>query len=120
MHAVIRKRDLHLTIACSIISSLAGCGTLQVTFSQTHAAPHPLVARPVAEVEVLTSAPTRGYVEIGMVKSREQRGFVNKSDSEIVAAMREEAAIQGCDGLVVNQVQMHYQDNAICIVYTGP
>lgn len=109
---------LRTWIVGALVTALAGCATVTTSFSRTHSAPHALVARPIEQVDVLTAPPARGYIEIGMVNSRVHPGFTNKSDAEIVAAMRREAAIRGCDGLLVNQLQMNWQDSAPCLVYT--
>jgi hypothetical protein len=81
---------------------LSACGTT-TRFAATNSAPHPLMARPSAAVEVfVTGLPQRQFVEVGIIQARQSSEFSNDEMPDIIAEMRTEAGKRGCDGLVIN------------------
>jgi hypothetical protein len=89
----------------SLISGCAlavGCGTT-ITFTPTNPAPHPLAARPPQTVEVYsTSQPPRPYVEVGLLEAQQSSAYSTDAPPEVLQHLREEAARQGCDGVVLS------------------
>lgn len=91
-------------VLASMLLSLGpvACGT-SVKYMPLNPAPRALSARPAAEVQVFTSqTPSRKYVEVGLITTQKLGGaFATADDMELIESLREEAAKQGCDGLVI-------------------
>jgi hypothetical protein len=84
----------------SLAALLAGCGTT-IEYVPLNSPPHPLVMKAPEAVEMFTTAvPTKPYVEVGTIESRQQ-AYSGDDTAAIYAKMREEAAARGCDGLVI-------------------
>jgi hypothetical protein len=49
----------------------------------------------------LTKTPERPYVEVGMIEARQGSDMSRVKAPEIIAALRAQAAKQGCDGVVL-------------------
>jgi hypothetical protein len=82
----------------AIVFVLASTACTHVRFSETNAPPRALAARPRASVEIFTlGPPQRPFKEIGMIES--QTDIIPGQNP--LDALREEAALHGCDGLVV-------------------
>jgi hypothetical protein len=82
--------------------ALAACG-YQSQYMPTNPPPRPMQARAPETVELFTASgkPSRPYVEVGILQTRQgdgESGYL----PHILDAMREEAAKIGCDALVVN------------------
>jgi hypothetical protein len=83
------------------LALVAACGTT-TSFTPTNTPPRPMSARAPETVEVFTSGqPDRPYVEVGMLEAQQSSEFSSDNMSEIVSALRTEAAKKGCDGLIV-------------------
>jgi hypothetical protein len=103
------------TVAVAAAGVVAGCAP-ETQYVHTNASPHALKARPVEEVAVFTTAaPERPYVEVGIVISRVNRS-PPQSKSTLIAAVRAEAAKQGCDGIIYAPGSAVLAE-ATCIVY---
>jgi len=94
---------------------LTGCGP-SVQYSLVNPPPHAMTARTPESVEILTAAPARGHVDVGMIAWPAQSASDDKA--EILRQMRYDAAQRGCDGLVMGADGK----SASCIVYqdSGP
>jgi hypothetical protein len=86
----------------AVLPAIAACGTA-TTIAVTNPSPRPLVPRSPAEVDVFTSsAPSQPFVEVAIIQSRQESIYSFDQMPEIIAAMREEAARAGCDGVVLH------------------
>ena len=85
----------------------AGCAgaSLVTAYSPLNRAPAPLGAKAAADVELMTIAPSRPFVEVGTVSVRRSPGLsgMGRPCVEIVSLLRQEAARRGCDGLLVDR-----------------
>ena len=80
---------------------LSACGT-STQFVRTNASPVAMRARAPQTVDVFTaSSPQRPYVEVGIVQARQSSGLSTADMPDIIQALREEAADQGCDGVII-------------------
>lgn len=90
-----------LLAAAAAAIALAGCGA-RLTFIRTNSPPQPMRPRAVAAVEVFSSArPERAFVEVGIIESQRASVFSAAGSDEVFSAMREEAARQGCDAMIL-------------------
>ena len=101
----------------------AGCGA-QISSTQVNQPPAPMFRRPVESVELFTSGPpTRPHTDVALLEA--EPGFTERSTGELIERLREKAAAQGCDGLVVTGVDTQLIHGAgdrktvtgTCIVY---
>jgi len=91
------KRGLAIA---SLAGLLAGCGTT-IEFVPLNSPPHPLAMKAPEAVELFTTAtPSKPYVEVGTIESRQQ-AYSGDDTATIYAKMRAEAGMRGCDGLVI-------------------
>jgi hypothetical protein len=102
-------------LACSLFG--ACFGATQVTHTNTP--PRTLAPRPPAEVHIFTTAPpTVPYLEVAIIESNLGASEVPKH----IAALRDEAARIGCDGVVINNRNSDNDPSrgywGACIVYT--
>ena len=92
-------------LAVAIATLTAGCATapLVSSFSPLNGAAGPRSAKAATDVELVTMAPSHPYVEGGVVSVGRGRGItgMGRPCTDIVSVMRQEAARQGCDGLMV-------------------
>jgi len=114
---------------------ISACGS-KTAYMAMNVPPHPVKARPPTEVQMFTtSKPARSFVEIGMITSTKSGGqFSGASEFDLLNGVREEAAKQGCDGVVVTDenkmaaggynsvgsysaVESAHGFRAVCIVY---
>ncbi len=63
------------------------------------APPTPMRARPPDQVSVVTTPPSRPYVEAGLIEV--QTPLEDVSANELVASLREKAASTGCDAVLL-------------------
>jgi len=85
----------------AIAASLLGCGT-RTSYTQLNPSPVPMHERDPSTVEVFSAGkPERPYVEVGIIEAQQRSGFSSDDMPEIVAEMRERAAAQGCDGMII-------------------
>jgi hypothetical protein len=86
-----------------------------------------MARRSPAEVEIFTAgAPTRPHVDVAILEA--EPGLSERSTADLIARMRENAAANGCDGLVVTGVDtqtFRYGDEkktvtGTCIVWAPP
>jgi hypothetical protein len=83
-------------IALSLLGTL-GCGW-HVSYVRLNAPPHTLASRPPETVEMfVSSAPQRPFIDVGMIEASRSTWY----GKEPLTALREEAADQGCDGVIV-------------------
>ena len=80
---------------------LTGCGTsLRVT--ELNSTDAYLPARSPQSVDVFTSGiPDRPYIELFLISARQQSEFSGDEVPEIIQKMREKAAEEGCDALII-------------------
>jgi uncharacterized lipoprotein YajG len=91
---------MRLLALLALAVTLAACAP-QTTFVKTNAAPRALAPRAVDAVLVFTtSMPERAYAEVGIVSSRVSTN-PPQSRATLLEAIRAEAALQGCDGLII-------------------
>jgi len=91
-----------------VIVMLVGCGTsVRTTMiaSPLQASPRPLAPRTVESVEVFLSAPPqRPYVDLALLEGEQTSSYSMHETPQILAAVREQAAQLGCDGIVFQGV----------------
>jgi hypothetical protein len=83
-------------------AALAGCTATTVNYSPINPAPRALAPRPAGTVEMFSSTPPdRPHVDVGIITVEE--GDVEEESPQMIllGLLRENAARQGCDGLVV-------------------
>lgn len=62
-----------------------------------------MTPRPVDTVEVYTvSLPSRPFVEVGILEAQQESELSLDAPAEVLAKLRERAAGQGCDAIVMN------------------
>jgi len=81
---------------------LAACTATTVNYSPLNPSPRALAPRPPSSIDLFASGPTeRPHVDVGMITVEE--GDVGESaPQELLALLRQNAASQGCDALVVS------------------
>jgi hypothetical protein len=98
-------------------AAVTACGAT-VSYSQLNQPPATLASREPGSVQVLTLAPSEKYVEVGRIQAHRD---TFASNDDMIAKMREQAALRGCDALVITQEsrpQASTADaDAACIVY---
>jgi hypothetical protein len=88
------------SIGLVCVALAAACGTTS-GFMQLNPPPRPLHPRQPSQVLMFTSsAPTERYVEVGLITTAIS-DWSSENELEILAALREEAAKHGCEGVVV-------------------
>jgi hypothetical protein len=99
------------------VSMMAACASVAVSYTALNPSPYPTQPKTAESVEFFTSAtPTRKYVEIGTMKAMHDS---ITTDEDMFRKIREEAARQGCDGVVITQ-RGSQEAVAACIVYSTP
>lgn len=82
----------------------AGCGT-SIHTTPINPAPHPMVSRDPATVELFTSGPPRrAHVDVAFFEAEETSGLSVDGTPEMLAQLRERGAALGCDAVVVGGV----------------
>jgi hypothetical protein len=112
-----------LLVAASL--AFTGCAA-HVYTTALNPAPGPMSAREPAQVELFSSGPpTRPHVDVAVYQA--EPGIDESTTGTLISRMRERAASEGCDGLVITQVanqQIKNEDRVTvtgtCIVYTAP
>jgi hypothetical protein len=91
------------------------CG-VDISYTQTNAPPHPMVARAPEAVDVYRLAPNdKPYVETGIL---DETGYWGGGTDNADRLLRRKAAEIGCDALVVQgYVQGGARYRAICLAY---
>jgi hypothetical protein len=81
---------------------LSACTATTVNYSPLNPSPRALAPRPPSSIDVFASGPPdRPHVDVGMITVEE--GDVGESSpQELLALLRQNAARQGCDALVVS------------------
>jgi hypothetical protein len=88
--------------ALATATSLAACGGPTTSIIGTNAPPRPLTQRALEEVEVFTaSVPPRPFVEIAVIQARNSGVYGPAALPGLIGDMRREAALAGCDALLV-------------------
>jgi hypothetical protein len=80
---------------------IAGCGTtLKIT--RLNSPPKQVSPRTTDGVELFTSGrPNVPYTEVSLISSQQDSEFSTDGTPEIIHKMREEAAKEGCDALII-------------------
>ncbi len=106
----------------SILALLVCACAPSMAFVPTNPSPRALSPRPSSEVQVITEgAPDRPAVEVGIVTATSNQISMFNGDRvadppELISAIRDEAARQGCDAVKVRPgAQASYE--GICFVY---
>jgi hypothetical protein len=103
-----------------------GCAA-SVTATPVNAPPGQMIRRSPAQVEIFTAgAPTRPHVDVALLEA--EPGLSERSTADLVARLRENAAANGCDGLVITGVDTqtfrHGDEKktvtGTCIMWTAP
>lgn len=82
----------------------AGCGT-SIQTTPINPAPHPMVSREPATVELFTSGPPqRAHVDVAFFEAEETSGLSTDGTSDMLRQLRERGAQLGCDAIVVGGV----------------
>jgi hypothetical protein len=116
----------------------AGCGT-SIQTTPINPAPHPMMPRDPASVELFTSgAPQRAHVDYAFIEAEETSGLSTHGTPEMLRELREKGAQLGCDAVVIGGMSSrdpgvtdaeawlveHPKGRkgvfATCIVYTEP
>jgi hypothetical protein len=104
----------------------AGCAA-SITATPINQPPQRMVRHTVDQVDVYTSGPpARPHTDVALLEA--EPGFVERSTAELIALLRENAAANGCDGLVVTGVDTQTfrggrekkTITGTCIVYSAP
>jgi hypothetical protein len=98
-----RLRLLGVAIVGATLTAGCASAPLVSSFSPLNRASGQRSAKAATDVELVTIAPSHPYVEGGVVSVSRGRGITGSGRpcTEIVSIMRQEAARQGCDGLMV-------------------
>ena len=89
-------------MAALFLLSAAGCAD-RIVYVPIVAPPHQPAARTAAQVELLVLTPSpRPHVDVGMLQVI--RGANGESLNEMLSIMRSQAAMRGCDAIVVTMV----------------
>jgi hypothetical protein len=99
----------------SVVLGASGCG-VSISYTQTNAAPHPMVARAPETVEIHRIAPNdRTFVETGVL---DETGYWGGGTENADRLLRQKAAEIGCDALVIQgYVQGGGRYRAICLAF---
>lgn len=72
-------------------------------YQATNRSPRPMTPRPFDSVEVYTvSFPQRPFVEVGILEAQQESELSLDAPPEVLAKLRERAAAQGCDAIIMN------------------
>jgi hypothetical protein len=126
-----------LKLACLVVA-LTGCGT-SIRTTMVNPAPHPMVARHPASVELFTAgAPARPHVDVALIEAEEQSSFSTSRTPDMLNKLRVRGAEMGCDAVVIGGMSsrdpgIHDAESwlvdhpkgrkgvyATCIMYTQP
>jgi len=104
-----------LVMVVSVLLCPAGCG-VGISYTQTNAPPHPMVAHAPETVEIHGIAPNdRPFVDTGVL---DETGYWGGGTENADRLLRQKAAEIGCDALVIQgYVQGGARYRAICLVY---
>jgi hypothetical protein len=99
----------------SVLLYAAGCG-VDISYTQTNAPPHPMVARAPETVEVHRITPNdRPFVDTGVL---DETGYWGGGTENADRLLRQKAAEIGCDALVIQgYVQGGARYRAICLAF---
>lgn len=79
----------------------AGCGT-SIHSTPLNPAPHPMVSRHPATVELFTSGPPqRAHVDVAFIEAEETSSFSTDGTADMLRQLRERGAQLGCDAVVI-------------------
>jgi hypothetical protein len=118
--------------ALVVATLLSGCTATTVNYSALNPSPRALSPRAPASIEVFASGPpARPHVDIGMI-TVEEGDMGESSPDELLALLRQNAARQGCDALVVSPPSSKTESDFLaythsrriysgtCVVYRTP
>lgn len=92
---------LNRSIASLLLVTAAACGTA-TSYLPTGTSPQPLESRDPSTVEVYADrTPTVPYVEVGLIEAHRRTRWSGATTLDIYAAMRDDAADQGCDAIII-------------------
>jgi hypothetical protein len=123
-------RSIHFALVFA--AALSACTATTVNYSPLNPSPRALSPRPPATVEMFASGPpARPHVDIGII-TVEEGDTGESSPEELLGLLRQDAARQGCDALVVappssktdsdlfQNTHSRRVYSGACIVYRGP
>jgi hypothetical protein len=112
---------------------LSACTATTINYSPLNPSPRALAPRPSASVEVFSSGPPdRPHVDVGMITVEEGNNGEESSPQELLTLLRQNAARQGCDALVVSPpssktdsdlfayTHSRWVYSGTCVVYRAP
>ena len=96
-----KTSTLLASLVVVVAATVTGCGaSLQTT--QLAMAPHPMAARTVESVELITSgAPQRPHVDVALFEIEQSSDFSLAGTPEMLQKLRVRGAAMGCDAVVV-------------------
>jgi hypothetical protein len=113
-------------VVLAVFAGAGGCaGAASVSYSAINAPPRPVVQRAPADVDVFVGKPpVRPAVDVGIFEIGAGSGLdgAGKTIEGLVAALRQQAALRGCDAVQV--VAFEREDGGfrvvrgVCEVYT--
>jgi hypothetical protein len=104
--------DIRALLPTLVLLTLCACGT-RVSYIPTNSPPRALSARSPQSVEVFSSQrPSRAYVEVGLIETQQESMYSTDEPAVVFGRMREEAARQGCDAVIVLGSNDAYEANA--------
>ena len=87
------------TIIVSLLVTVTACG-IRTSFTPTNLPPRPMQRRAPESVLMFTStAPTRPFVEVGLISSAHAGAYSLANDDEVILGLRNKAAEVGCDAV---------------------
>ena len=103
------------SIATLVSLVMLGCGSFSMSFTNSGVPHRPMEARTADEVQIFASGPPpRHYVEVGLL---EARGGPSDTPGTVLAKMRNEAARQGCEGLIIIPTTAPKAFRSSCILF---
>jgi hypothetical protein len=113
-------------VALAAFAATSGCAaSAAVSYSEINAPPHPFARRAPADVDVFVGKPPlRPAVDVGIFEVSGGSGLdtPGKTIEDLVASLRQHAALRGCDAVQVLAVDMEEGGyrvmRGVCEIYT--
>ncbi|WNG51182.1 hypothetical protein F0U60_48910 [Archangium minus] len=91
----------HIGSLLLLAATITGCGT-RVAYMPTNTPPRMMQPRSANSVQVFTATkPERPFVEVGLIETQQESIYSVDNETTVFTRLREEAALRGCDGLVL-------------------
>ncbi len=88
-------------VATIYLIFLTGCGTA-IKLTNLNPSPKPISPKSPEQVQIFTTGrPAVPYTEVMLISSQQESEFSQDDTPEIIQKMREAAANQGCDALII-------------------